>query len=65
MMEKTGVHGENQQYVASQWKTLSHNVVSSTSRSERESSSQRGKRRTLPLRIVLLGSVNFSNTYIP
>jgi hypothetical protein len=44
MMEKTGVHGENEQYVASQCKTLSHNVVSSTPRSDRESSSQRGKR---------------------
>ena len=59
MMEKTGVHGENQQYVASQCKTLSHNVVSSTPRSDRESSSQRGKRRTLPLRIVLLRICKF------
>ena len=28
--EETGVHGENHWSVASQWQTLSHNVVSST-----------------------------------
>jgi hypothetical protein len=59
MMEKTGVHGENQQYAADHRKTLSHNVVSSTPRSKRESNSQRGERRTLPLRIVLLRICKF------
>ena len=31
-MEETGVPGENHWPAASQWQTLSHNVVSSTSR---------------------------------
>jgi hypothetical protein len=53
------VHGENQQYVASHWKTLSHSVVSSTPRSKRESNSQRGERRTLPIRIVLIRICKF------
>jgi hypothetical protein len=39
LMEETGVHSENHQYVASQWQTLSHNVVSSTPRHERDSNS--------------------------
>ena len=33
-MEETGIPGENHQPVASHWKTLSHNVVSSTPRHE-------------------------------
>jgi hypothetical protein len=40
-------------------KTLSHNAVSSIPRSERESNSQRGERRTLPLIIVLLKICQF------
>jgi hypothetical protein len=32
--------GENQQPAASHWQTLSHNVVSSTPRYERDSNSQ-------------------------
>jgi len=39
-VEETGVSGENQRPVASQWQTLSHNVVSSTHRHEREPNSQ-------------------------
>ena len=39
-VEETGVPGENQQPVASQCQTLSHNVVSSTPRHERDSNSQ-------------------------
>jgi hypothetical protein len=31
MVEETGVPGENHRPAASQWQTLSHNVVSSTS----------------------------------
>jgi len=40
LVEETGVPSENQ-YVASNWQTLSHNAVSSTPRHERESNSQR------------------------
>jgi hypothetical protein len=29
LVEETGVHGENQQPIASHWQTLSHNVASS------------------------------------
>jgi len=29
LVEETGVHGENHRSVASHWRTLSHNVVSS------------------------------------
>jgi hypothetical protein len=29
LVEETGLHGENHRPVASQWQTLSHNVVSS------------------------------------
>ena len=32
LMEETGVPGENQRLAASNWQTLSHNVVSSTPR---------------------------------
>ena len=32
LVEETGVPGENHRHVASHWQTLSHNVVSSTSR---------------------------------
>ena len=39
--EETGVTGENHGPVASHWQTLSHNVVSNTSRHERGSNSQR------------------------
>jgi len=37
MVEETG---ENHQPVVSHWQTLSHNVVSSTPRNERDSNSQ-------------------------
>ena len=37
LVEETEVTGENHQPVASHWQTLSHNVVSSTSRHERGS----------------------------
>jgi len=40
MVEETGLPGENHHPVASHWQTLSHNVVSSTPRHERGSSSQ-------------------------
>ena len=40
LVEKTRVPGENQWPVASQWQTLSHNVVSSTPRHEPGSNSQ-------------------------
>ena len=41
LMEETGVFGENHRPVASHLQTLSHNVVSSTPRHERDSNSQR------------------------
>jgi hypothetical protein len=40
LAEETGVSGENQRPIASHWQTLSHNVVSSTSRHEWGSNSQ-------------------------
>ena len=40
LVEETGVPGENHQAVTSHWQTLSHNVVSSTSRHEQGSNSQ-------------------------
>jgi hypothetical protein len=40
LMEETGVSGENHRPDASHWQTLSHNVVSSTSRHERGYNSQ-------------------------
>jgi len=40
LVEETGVPGENHQTVASHWKTLSHNVVSSKPCHERGSNSQ-------------------------
>jgi len=39
-VEEIGVHGENLRSVASNWQTLSHNVVSSTPSNERDSNSQ-------------------------
>ena len=36
LVEETGVPGENHQPVVSHWQTLSHNVVSSTPRHERD-----------------------------
>jgi len=39
LVEETGVHRENHRPVASHLKTLSHNVVSSTPRPERDSNS--------------------------
>jgi len=39
LVGETGVTGENYRPVASHWQTLSHNVVSSTSRHERSSNS--------------------------
>jgi len=41
LVEETGVPGENHQSAASQLQTLSHNVVSSTPRHERDSNIQR------------------------
>jgi hypothetical protein len=41
LVEETGVPGENHWPVASQWQTLSHNVVSSTPHHEQDSNSQR------------------------
>ena len=41
MVEETGVPGENHRLVAVHRQTLSHNVVSSTPRYERDSNSQR------------------------
>jgi len=40
-VEETGVPWENHRPTASHWQTLSHNMVSSTSRHERDSNSQR------------------------
>jgi hypothetical protein len=40
LVEETGVPEENLWSAASHWQTLSHNVVSSTSRHERELNSQ-------------------------
>jgi hypothetical protein len=40
LVEETGVPIENHRPAASQWQTLSHNVVSSTPRHERDSNSQ-------------------------
>ena len=36
LVEKTGVPGENQLFSKNYWLTLSHNVVSSISRNERD-----------------------------
>ena len=41
LVEETEVPGENHPHVASHWRTLSHNVVSSTPRHEQDSNSQR------------------------
>ena len=40
LVEKTRIHRENHRPVASHWQTLSHNVVSSTPRHERDSNTQ-------------------------
>jgi len=40
LLEETGVPRENHWPVARHWQTLSHNVVSSTLRHERDSNSQ-------------------------
>jgi len=40
-VEKTGVPGEDHRPATSHWQTLSHNVVSSTPRNERDSNLQR------------------------
>ena len=39
LVKETGVPGENHRPAASHWQTLSHNVVSSTPRHERDSNS--------------------------
>jgi hypothetical protein len=41
LVEETRVPGENHRPAARHWQTLSHNGVSSTSRHERDSNSQR------------------------
>jgi hypothetical protein len=43
LVEETGVPGESHRPVASHWQTLSHKIVSSTSRHERGSNSKRAK----------------------
>ena len=40
LVKETGVHRENHRPTASHWQTLSHNVVSSTPRYQRDSNSQ-------------------------
>ena len=40
LVEETGIPGENHRPVASHWRTLSHNVVSSTTRHEQGSNSK-------------------------
>jgi hypothetical protein len=40
LMEETGVSREDYQHFAMQWQTVSHYVVSSTPRHERDSNSQ-------------------------
>jgi hypothetical protein len=40
LVGETRVPGENHRPVASHWQTVSHNVVSSTPRNERDSNSQ-------------------------
>ena len=40
LLEKTGIPRENHRHAASHWHTLSHNVVSSTPRHERDWTSQ-------------------------
>jgi len=40
LVEETGVPGENHRPVTNHWQTLSHNVVSTTPRHERDSNSQ-------------------------
>jgi len=40
LVEEIGVPGENHRPVVSNWQTLSHNVVSSTPRHQRDSKSQ-------------------------
>ena len=40
LVGETRVPGENHRPVASHWQTVSHNVVSSTARNERDSNSQ-------------------------
>jgi len=39
LVEETGIPGENHRPTASHWQTLSHNVVSSTPRHEKDSNS--------------------------
>jgi hypothetical protein len=40
LVEETGVLGENYRSAASNWETLSYNVISSTPHHERDSNSQ-------------------------
>jgi hypothetical protein len=47
LMEKTGVPRENHRPVASQWQTLSHNVVSNTPRHEQDWNSQLSNRQSI------------------
>ena len=39
LVDETGLSGENRRHAAIHWQTLSHNVVSSTPRIERDSNS--------------------------
>ena len=75
LMEERGVPRENHQPIASHWQTVSHNVVSSTHRHERNSNFSGDKAliahgvvnppiiRPRP-RLSLECSINSSNTYI-
>jgi len=53
LVEETGVSGENHRPSASHSQTLSHNVVSSTPRHERDSKSQRYLWYTLITKVVV------------
>ena len=61
LVEETGVPGKNHRPIASNWQTLSHNVVSSTPLHERDSNSQ------LYWWYVLIGQVvvNLTTTTAP
>jgi hypothetical protein len=55
LVEQTGVHRENHRPAASHWQTLSHNVVLSTPRHERDSNSI--------CKILLIFIVNTNRTF--
>ena len=55
-MEETGEPGENNRPAIGHWQTLSHNVVSSTPRHERDSNSE----REVVIDTNCIGSCNFN-----